>query len=67
MATHTIRYWDARPTRKGVHDIRDVILNYNLAHSDVEVECFDKTLTILECFSEMRNARARFKDIIRDA
>jgi hypothetical protein len=33
----------------------------------VEVECFDKTLTIQACFSEMRNARPRFKDILRDA
>jgi hypothetical protein len=30
----------------------------------VEVECFDKTLTIQECVSEMKNARARFKDIL---
>jgi hypothetical protein len=66
-ATHTIRYWDARLARKGVRDIHDVVLNYYLAHSDVEVECFDKTLTIRECFSEMRNTRARFKDILRDA
>jgi hypothetical protein len=38
-----------------------------LAHSGVEVECFDKTLTIQECISEMKNARAKFKDILRDA
>jgi hypothetical protein len=66
-ATHTIRYWDARLARKGVRYNQDVIVNYYLAHSYVEVECFDKTLTIRECFSEMRNARARFKDILRDA
>jgi hypothetical protein len=66
-ATHTIRYWDVRLARKGVRDTQDVILNYYLAHSDVEVECFHKTLTIRECFSEMRNVRARFKDILRDA
>jgi hypothetical protein len=66
-ATHTIQYWDVRLERKGVRDTQDVILNYYLAHSDAEVECFDKTLTIRECFSEMRNARARFKDILRDA
>jgi hypothetical protein len=51
---------------KVVRDIHDVILNYYLSHLDVEVECFDKTLTIRECFSEMRNARAHFKDILRD-
>jgi hypothetical protein len=50
-----------------VRDIHDAILNYYLAHSDVEVECFDKTLTIQECFSEMRNVRARFTYILRDA
>jgi hypothetical protein len=66
-ATHTIRYWDARLARKVVHENQDVILNYYLAHSYVEVECFDKTLTIRECFSEKRNARSRFKDILRDA
>jgi hypothetical protein len=66
-ATHTIRYGDARLARKGVRDNQDAILNYYLANSDVEVECFDKTLTIRECFSEMRNTRARFKDILRDA
>jgi hypothetical protein len=66
-ATHSIRYWDARLARKGVRNNQDVILSYYLAHSDVEVECFDKTLTIRECFSEMRNSRARFKDILRDA
>jgi hypothetical protein len=33
----------------------------------VEVECFDKNITIWECFSEMRNALARFKDILRGA
>jgi hypothetical protein len=64
-ATNTIRYWDVRLERKGVHDTQDVILNYYLAHSDVKVECFDKTLTIRECCSEMRNARSRFKDILR--
>jgi hypothetical protein len=66
-ATHTIRYWGVRLAIKGVRDTQDAILNYYLAHSDVEVECFDKTLTIQECFSEMRNVRARFKDILRDA
>jgi hypothetical protein len=45
-ATFTIRYWDARLARKGVRDNQDAILNYCLANSDVEVECFDKTLTI---------------------
>jgi hypothetical protein len=49
-----------------VYDIHDVILNYYMVHSDVEVECFEKTLTIQECISEMKNARARFKDILRD-
>jgi hypothetical protein len=66
-ATHTIRYWDARLARKGIRDIHYVILNYYLPHSYVEVEYFGKTLTIRECFSEMRNVRARFKDILRDA
>jgi hypothetical protein len=66
-ATHTIRYWYARLARKVVRENQDVILNCYLAHSDAEVECFDKTLTIRECFSEMRKARARFKDIVRDA
>jgi hypothetical protein len=66
-ATQTIRCRDARLARKGVRDIHDVILNYYFAYSDVEVECFGKTLTIRECFSEMRNARAHFKDILRDA
>jgi hypothetical protein len=47
-ATHTIRYGDAKLAIKGVRDIRDAILNYYLEHSDVEVECFDKTLTIRE-------------------
>jgi hypothetical protein len=65
-ATHSIRYWDARLARKGVRNNQDVILNYYLAHSDVEFESFDKNLTIRECFSEIRNARARFKDILRD-
>jgi hypothetical protein len=65
--TNTIRYWDAVLARKCVRDIHDVILNYYLAHSDMEVECFDKTLTIREFISEMRNALARFKDILRDA
>jgi hypothetical protein len=51
-ATHTIRYWDVRLARKSVRDNQDVILNYYLAHSDVEVGCFDKTLTIQECFQK---------------
>jgi hypothetical protein len=66
-ATHSTRYWDTRLARKGVCNNQDKILNYYLAHSDVEVECFDKTLTIRECFSEMRKSRARFKDIQRDS
>jgi hypothetical protein len=45
-ATHTIRYWDVRLAIKGVRDNQDVILNYYLEHSDVELECFAKTLTI---------------------
>jgi hypothetical protein len=41
-ATHTIRYWDIRLAIKGIRNNRDAILNYYLAHSDVEVECFEK-------------------------
>jgi hypothetical protein len=51
--------------RKSERSIHDVILNYYLAHSDVEVECFDKMLIMRECFSEMINTRSRFKDILR--
>jgi hypothetical protein len=38
-----------------------------LEHSDVDASYFDKTMSIKDCASELRTARAEFKDVLDEA
>jgi hypothetical protein len=38
-----------------------------LEYSDVDASYFDKTMTVKECASELRNAKAKFKDVLDEA
>jgi hypothetical protein len=38
-----------------------------LEHSDVDALNFDKTMLVKDCASELRNAKARFKDVLAEA
>jgi hypothetical protein len=62
-----IRYWTTRISRNGIQYADDIILEYYLKHSDVDVTYFDKTLTVYACVVELRNAKARFKDVLVNA
>jgi hypothetical protein len=64
-ATHTIRYWDARISRRGTREYDDEVVNYYLARSNVDKERFDMTLTITACIHQLNNARRQLKDVIK--
>jgi hypothetical protein len=66
-ATHAIRYWTRRIAKNGIRHIDDRILDHFLEHSDVDASYFDKTMTVKECASEFRNAKAKFKDVLDEA
>jgi hypothetical protein len=63
-ASHEILYWTRRIGKNGICHIYDSVLDHFLEHSDVDASYFDKTMTVKECASELRNAKAKFKDII---
>jgi hypothetical protein len=66
-ATHAIRYWNKRISKSGIRQVDDRVLEYYLEHSDVDDAHFDKTVSVKDCVSELRNAKARFKDVIAEA
>jgi HEPN domain-containing protein len=66
-ATHAIRYWTRRISKNGIRHIDDSVLDHFLEHSDVDASYFDKTTTVKECVSELRNEKAKFKDVIDEA
>jgi hypothetical protein len=62
-ATHAIRYRTRQISRNGIPHTDDSVLNNFLGHSDVDASYFDKTMSFKECDSELRNAKAKFKDV----
>jgi hypothetical protein len=66
-ATHAIRYWTRRIAKNGIRHINDSILDHFLEHSDVDASYFDKNMTVEDCASELRNAKAKFKDVLDEA
>jgi hypothetical protein len=38
-----------------------------MEHSDVDSSYFNKTMSVKECASELRNAKAKFKDVLDEA
>jgi predicted signal transduction protein with EAL and GGDEF domain len=63
QATHTIRYWDARISRRGIQAYDDVVVNYYLARSNVDKERLDITMTTTACIHQLNNARRQLKDV----
>jgi hypothetical protein len=66
-ATHTIRYWTRRISKHGIRHTDDSVLDHFLEHSDVDASYFDRTMLIKDCNSELRNAKAKFKDVLDEA
>jgi hypothetical protein len=51
----------------GIRQADDRVLEYYLEHSDVDPAHFDKTMSVKDCVYELRNAKARFKDVLTEA
>jgi hypothetical protein len=66
-ATHAIRYCTKRISKSGIRQADDRVLEYYLEQSDVDAAHFDKTMSVNYCVSELRNAKARFKDVLAEA
>jgi hypothetical protein len=66
-ATHAIRYWTQRISKNGIRHTDDSVLDHFLEHSDVDASYFDKTMSVKDCASELRNAKAKFKDVLDEA
>jgi hypothetical protein len=66
-ATHVIRYWTRRTEKNGIQHIDNRFLDHFLEHSDVDASYFDRTVTVKECASELRNAKAKCKDVLDEA
>jgi hypothetical protein len=67
QSTHTIRYWDARISRRGIRANDDVVFNYYLVISNVDKERLGITMTTTACIHQLNNARRQVKDIFKDA
>jgi hypothetical protein len=67
QATHTIRYWDTRISRRGIRAYDDVVVNYYLAISNVDKERLDITMTTMARIHQLNNARRQLKDVLKDA
>jgi hypothetical protein len=67
QATHTIRYWDTRISRRGTREYDDEVVNYYLARWNVDKERFDITRTITACILQLNNARRQLKDVRKEA
>jgi hypothetical protein len=61
------RVWTRRTANNGIRHIDDRVLDHFLEHSDVGASYFDITMTVKECASELRNAKAKFKDVLDEA
>jgi hypothetical protein len=66
-ATYAIRYWTRRTAKKDIQHIDDSVLEHFLEHSDVDASYFDRTMTVKEFASELRNTKAKFKDVLDEA
>jgi hypothetical protein len=66
-ATHAIRYWSTQVDRKGIHSQDDGILDYYFSQSDVNGTVADRMLSIRDCIHQAKNARRKFKGVLKDA
>jgi hypothetical protein len=67
QATHTIRYWDARISRRGTREYDDEVVNYYLERFNVEKERLDTTMAITACIHQLNNERRQLKDVLKEA
>jgi hypothetical protein len=63
-ATYAIRYWTRWISKNGIRHTNDSVLHHFLEHSDVDASHFDKTMSVKDCPSELRNTKAKFKDVL---
>jgi hypothetical protein len=66
-ATHAIIYWTRRISKHGIRHTDDSVLDHFLEHFDVDASYFDKTMSVKDCASELRNAKAKFKYVLDEA
>jgi hypothetical protein len=67
QATHSIRYWDARLTCRGICDNDDPLLDYYLSLSNVDKERFDTMMNVTTCIHQLTNARSQLEDVLKYA
>jgi hypothetical protein len=65
--THAIRYWTRQILWNSIRHTDDSVLNHFLEHSDVDASYLDKIMSVKDCASELRNAKATFKDVLEKA
>jgi hypothetical protein len=65
--THAIRYWTKWITKNGILQADDRVLEYYVEHSYIDAAHFNKTMLIKDCASEIRNAKARFENLLAEA
>jgi hypothetical protein len=65
--THSIRYWGARITRRGIRDNDDPLLDYYLLRSNVNKVRLNTTLTVMSCIHQLTHTRIQLKDVLKDA
>jgi hypothetical protein len=65
--THAIRYSTRQTAKTSIRHIDDRVLDHFLEHSDVDESYSDRTLMVKECASELRNSKAKFKDVLDEA
>jgi hypothetical protein len=53
--------------RNSIRHTDDSVLDHFLKHSDGDASYFDKTMSIKDCASELRNEKAKFKDVLDEA
>jgi hypothetical protein len=53
--------------RKGEHNPFDLVLNFYLIKSNVDIEAHDKTLSMHECIRQLNLSRQKLKDVIANA
>jgi hypothetical protein len=64
-AISSIRYWDLRIKRGGIHGKNDTLMDYYYELSGVGAE-FDISLTVSECIHQINNARSKLNDVINN-
>jgi hypothetical protein len=67
MNTQAIRYWDLRIKRQGNRGPSDIVLNFYLIKSDVDIEAHYQALPVQECTRQINFSRQKLKEMVAKA